>query len=306
MPKINVLSSKNYAYFKKDMLKSNTNFQNINIKSETFPDGEHHWIIEKCSKIKGLPAVYVAGTIDDESIFELYNIASTLISKQCSSLHLVVPYFGYSTMERETVEGEVVTAKNVARMLSSLPLSPEGNFIYLLDLHSFGTQYYFEKSLQPVHLSSWNILKKMIKDCGKNIVLASADMGRAKFVEKLGDALKLQTSFIMKRRLDGKNTLVEALNADVKGKNVVIFDDMIRSGASVIKAARAYKQAGALNIYVVVVHGVFTPSSVQQIKDSKIIKKILVTNSHPNALKYQSDFVKVYDVAQTISEGLIL
>ena len=306
MPKINVLSSKKYEYIKKDLLKLSKNFQNIGITSETFPDGEHHWVLEKCSKIKGNPAVYIGGTVDDESIFELYNIASTLISKQCSSLHLVVPYFGYSTMERETVEGEVVTAKNIARMISSLPLSPEGNFIYLLDLHSFGTQYYFEKSIQPIHLSSWNILKKMIKDCGKNVVLASADMGRAKFVEKLGDALKLQTAFIMKRRLDGKNTNVEALNADVKGKDVVIFDDMIRSGSSVIKAAQAYKQAGALNIYVVVVHGVFTPSSVQEMKKSGIIQKILVTNSHPNTLKYKSDFIKVYNVADVINDGLIL
>ena len=146
----------------------------------------------------------------------------------------------------------------------------------------------------------------MIKDCGKNVVLASADMGRAKFVEKLGDALKLQTAFIMKRRLDGKNTNVEALNADVKGKDVVIFDDMIRSGSSVIKAAQAYKQAGALNIYVVVVHGVFTPSSVQEMKKSGIIQKILVTNSHPNTLKYKSDFIKVYNVADVINDGLIL
>ena len=306
MPKINVLSSKKYEYIKKDLLKLSKNFQNIGITSETFPDGEHHWVLEKCSQIKGKPAVYIGGTVDDESIFELYNIASTLISKQCSSLHLVVPYFGYSTMERETIEGEVVTAKNIARMISSLPLSPEGNFIYLLDLHSFGTQYYFEKSIQPIHLSSWNILKKMIKDCGKNVVLASADMGRAKFVEKLGDALKLQTAFIMKRRLDGKNTNVEALNADVKGKDVVIFDDMIRSGSSVIKAAQAYKQAGALNIYVVVVHGVFTPSSVQEMKKSGIIQKILVTNSHPNTLKYKSDFIKVYNVADVINDGLIL
>ncbi len=306
MPKINVLSSKKYEYIKKDLLKLSKSFQNIGITSETFPDGEHHWVLEKCSKIKGNPAVYIGGTVDDESIFELYNIASTLISKQCSSLHLVVPYFGYSTMERETIEGEVVTAKNIARMISSLPLSPEGNFIYLLDLHSFGTQYYFEKSIQPIHLSSWNILKKMIKDCGKNVVLASADMGRAKFVEKLGDALKLQTAFIMKRRLDGKNTNVEALNADVKGKDVVIFDDMIRSGSSVIKAAQAYKQAGALNIYVVVVHGVFTPSSVQEMKKSGIIQKILVTNSHPNTLKYKSDFIKVYNVADVINDGLIL
>ncbi len=306
MSKINLLFSKKYQYFAQNLLKENKDFQPIDIKSETFPDGEHHWVIETPLKLKGKPAVYICGTIDDESIFELYNVASTIVRLQCSSLHIVVPYFGYSTMERETVEGEVVTAKNVARMISSIPLSPQGNFIYMVDLHSFGTQYYFEKSIHPIHLSSWDILKKMIKDCGKNLVLATADMGRAKAVEKLGDSLKLKTAFIMKRRLDGKNTTVEALNADVKGKNVVIFDDMIRSGTSIIKAAKAYKNAGAKDIYVAVVHGVFTPTSIQTMKKCGLFKKILVTNSHPNALKNKSDFIKVYDISSVINTGLAL
>lgn len=306
MEKICLLSSKKYGYFKKSLLSLNKNFQDIDIKTETFPDGEHHFIIDTPGKLKGKPAVYVCGTTDDEAIFELYNIASTLVREQCSSLHLVVPYFGYSTMERATVDGEVVTAKNIARMLSSIPLSPQGNFIYMVDLHSFGTQYYFEKSLHPVHLSAWKVIQKMVTDCGQNIVLATADMGRAKWVEKMGDALKCQTAFIMKRRLDGKNTVVEALNADVKGKNVVIFDDMIRSGSSVIKAAEAYKAKGAKDIFVAVVHGVFTPSCVEKMKDCGYFKKILVTNSHPNALKYESDFIKVYDIASVIDEGLVL
>lgn len=306
MPQINLLSSNKYAYFKENMLVKNEYFKNIDIKTETFPDGEHHWILQNVSKIKGKPAVYVCGTTDDEAIFELYNIASTLVREQCSSLHLVVPYFGYSTMERATTQGEVVTAKNIAKMLSSLPLSPQGNFIYMVDLHSFGTQYYFENSLHPVHLSAKNVIKQMISDCGPNVVLASADMGRAKWIEKMGDDLKLQTAFIMKRRFDGIHTTVEALNADVKGKNIVIFDDMIRSGSSIIKAAEAYKSVGAKDIYVAVVHGVFTPQSIDKMQSSGLIKQILVTNTHPNALKNQSNFIKVYDISEIISEGLVL
>jgi len=303
---INLLSSNKYHYFKKNLLKTNKSFHNIDIKTETFPDGEHHWILQTPEKLKGKPAVYVCGTIDDEAVFELYNVASTLVREQCSSLHLVLPYFGYSTMERATLQGEVVTAKNIARMLSSIPLSPQGNFIYMVDLHSFGTQYYFENSIHPIHLSAWKIVQTMITDCGKNVVLATADMGRAKWVEKMGDALKLDTAFIMKRRLDGKNTTVEALNADVNGKNVVIFDDMIRSGSSIIKAAEAYKSVGAKDVFVVVVHGVFTPSCIDKMKSCGLIKHVLVTNSHPNALKYQSDFVQVYDISSVIFEGLVL
>lgn len=306
MSKINLLSSKNYDYLKHNFIKLNSNFEEIKIATEQFPDGEHYWRIENCAKIKGKPAVYICGTVNDEAIFELYNIASTLVREQCSSLHLVLPYFGYSTMERAVKEGEIVTAKNIACLLSSIPLSPQGNFIYMMDLHSLGTQYYFEKSLHPIHLTSWNVIKQMIADCGSNVVLASTDMGRAKWVEKMGNQIGLNTAYIMKKRISGSETVVEALNADVQGRDVIIFDDMIRSGSSIIKAAEAYKNAGAKDIYVAVVHGVFVNGAIEKMQSCKLIKHVLCTNTHINALKYQSDFVKVYDISSAICEGLSL
>jgi len=306
MPKINLLSSNNYEYLKHNFLKLNSDFEDIKIATEQFPDGEHYWRIENCEQIKGKPAVYICGTVNDEAIFELYNVASTLVREQCTSLHLVLPYFGYSTMERAIKDGEIVTAKNIACLLSSIPLSPQGNFIYMMDLHSLGTQYYFEKSLHPIHLTSWNVIKQMIADCGNDLVLASADMGRAKWIEKMGNQLGIQTAYIMKKRISGSETVVESLNADVQGKNVIIFDDMIRSGSSIIKAAEAYKRAGANDIYVVVVHGIFVNGAIEKMQSCGYIKRVLCTNSHINSLKYQSDFVKVYDVSSTLCEGLSL
>ncbi|MBP5343791.1 MAG: ribose-phosphate pyrophosphokinase [Alphaproteobacteria bacterium] len=303
---INILSSNNYKYIKQNLLEQNHNFVDINIETQKFPDGEHYWKIENCEKIKGNPAIYICGTINDEAIFELYNVASTLVREQCSSLHLILPYFGYSTMERAVKDGEVVTAKNIACLLSSIPISPQGNFIYMMDLHSLGTQYYFEKSLHPIHLTSWSVIKQMISDCGNDVILASADMGRAKWIEKMGNQLGIDTAYIMKKRISGSETEVEALNAEVQGKDVIIFDDMIRSGSSIIKAAEAYKKAGANDIYVVVVHGVFVNDAVNKMESCGFIKQVLCTNSHVNAIKYQSDFVKVYDISPIICAGLSL
>lgn len=303
---INLLSSNHYSYLKQNLLRLDSKFTDIAIETQIFPDGEHYWKVSNPQAIRGKPAVYVCGTINDEAVFELYNIASTLVREQCSSLHLVLPYFGYSTMERAVKEGEVVTAKNIACLLSSIPLSPQGNFIYMLDLHSLGTQYYFEKSLHPIHLTSWNVIKQMISDCGTNVVLASADMGRAKWIEKMGNQLGLDTAYIMKKRISGTQTEIQALNADVEGKNVVVFDDMIRSGSSIIKAAEAYKNAGAANIYVAIVHGVFVNNAIEKMQSCGFIKQILCTNSHANALDYEGDFVKIYDISSVICKGLSL
>ncbi len=301
---INILSSQKYEYLKRNILKQGACFDDVEIETETFPDGEHYWKIVNPEQLRHKPAVYIAGTVDDESIFELYNVAATLVREQCSSLHIVIPYFGYSTMERAVKEGEVVTAKNIANLISSIPQAPLGNFVYMMDLHSLGTQYYFENTIHPVHLTSWSVIKDMLLQFGKDIVLASTDMGRAKWIEKMGNELHLETAYIMKKRISGSKTEVVALNAEVKDKNIVIFDDMIRSGTSLIHAAEAYKNAGAKDVYVITVHGIFVSGALQKLKSCGYIKKILCTNTHLNAHQIQDDFVKVYDISTVITERI--
>ena len=301
---INILSSQKYAYLKQNILKQAECFNDVEIERETFPDGEHYWKIVNPEQLRHKPAVYIAGTVDDESIFELYNLASTLVREQCSSLHIVIPYFGYSTMERAVKEGEVVTAKNIANLISSIPQAPLGNFVYMMDLHSLGTQYYFENTIHPIHLTSWNVIKNMLAQFGKDVVLASTDMGRAKWIEKMGNELHLETAYIMKKRISGAKTEVVALNAEVKDKDIVIFDDMIRSGTSLIHAAEAYKNVGANDIYVITVHGIFVPGALEKLKSSGVIKKVLCTNTHVNAHNMTDDFVKVYDISEIIIKGI--
>ncbi len=303
---INLLSSNRYKFLKKSILKKDVRFFDIKVKTETFPDGEHYWRIEKPEYIRGKPAVYICGTVDDGAIFDAYNMCSTLVREGCSELHLVIPYFGYSTMERAVKQGEAVTAKNIAVLLSSIPTSAQGNHVYMMDLHSQGTQYYFEKSMHPVHLSTRQVIKKMIADCGSDMVLASADMGRAKWIEKMGNELSMPTAYIMKKRISGSKTEIVALNAEVKGKDVVIFDDMIRSGSSIIKAAEAYKSVGANRIFVVCVHGVFVDGAIEKFKKSGLIEKIHCTNTHAKTELIKDDFIKVYDVGQVIIDGLDL
>lgn len=302
---INILSSDRYDYLKQRVLSCHSFFQNVDVEHLTFPDKENYWRIENPTTILGKPAVYICGTTDDSAIFDAYNMCCTLVREGCSELHLVLPYFGYSTMERAVKDGEAVTAKNIARLFSSIPTSAQGNHIYMLDLHSVGTQYYFETNIHPVHLSSWQVIKNIIINLGKDTVLAAPDMGRAKWVQKMGIELCMNTAYIMKKRISGSQTEVIALNADVKGKNVVIFDDMIRSGSSIIKAAEGYKNIGAEKISVVCVHGVFVPNAIEQLKSCGLIDKIYCTNSHSRTTQIQDNFIQIYDISQVISDALV-
>jgi len=275
-------------------------FERGELEVSRFTDGELYQRI--LSKVENRDAILLGGTINDESTLELFDLASSLVSYGANSLSLVVPYFGYSTMERAVLPGEIVTAKSRARLLSAIPRSNKGNRVYLFDIHSEGIPYYFEHGLYPVHVYCKDIVTKAALEYGgDNFVMASTDAGRAKWVESLANDLGVNAAFILKRRLKGDHTEVSAINADVAGKTVIIYDDMIRSGGSIINAAKTYKDAGAKDIIVITTHGLFVNDGLQKLKDCGLIKKLICTDSHANCGSLMNDaFVEVRSLAELI------
>ncbi|MDB5013945.1 MAG: prs [Daejeonella sp.] len=116
--------------------------------------------------------------------------------------------------------------------------------------------------------------------------------------------LGVNPAFILKRRLKGDHTEVSAINADVADKTVIIYDDMIRSGGSIINAAQTYKDEGAGDIYVITTHGLFIDNGIEKLKSSGLIKKIICTDSHLNTKDMEDDSVEVKSIAGLICEAL--
>jgi ribose-phosphate pyrophosphokinase len=293
---------KDYEYLAQKLMACG-DFEKGNIEVNHFTDGERYQRI--ISKIENRDVVVIGGTVTDEATLELYDLASSLVSYGANSLTLVIPYFGYSTMERAVLPGEIVTAKTRARLLSSIPKSNRGNKVLLFDLHSEGIQYYFEQDLYPVHVYCKDIVIEAAREFGgANFVMASTDAGRAKWVESLANDLGVNAAFILKRRLKGDHTEVSAINADVAGKTVIIYDDMIRSGGSIVNAAKTYKDAGAADIYVITTHGLFVNDGINKLKNSGLIRKLICTDSHVNTQYIQDDFVEIRSLDKLICETL--
>jgi ribose-phosphate pyrophosphokinase len=194
---------------------------------------------------------------------------------------LVVPYFGYSTMERSTRPGEVVTAKTVARQLSVIPRAPRGNWVLLMDLHASGIVYYFEGDMVTMELYAEPVIVEAIGRLGlSSLCLASTDMGRAKWVETFANHLHAPVALIHKKRLSGSQTKISAVVGDVAGRDVVVFDDMIRTGGSLVQAAEAYLQAGARSVHAVATHLVLPPGTVERL-EAPPLARIIGTDTHP-------------------------
>lgn len=300
-PKI-LFSTTRYAYLKKLMLQHGT-FEDGIVDVEHFPDGERYQRIT-CD-VNGRSVVLVGGTTSDSDTLELYDLAYALQKYGASSLIIVIPYFGYSTMERAVRTGEIVTAKTRAHLLSSIPRTGSGLKVMLLDLHSEGIPHYFEASIRPIHLYCKPLIVEAARRLGgDNFVLASTDAGRAKWVESLANDLGVDAAFVIKRRVSGSETVVTSINADVNNKCVVMYDDMIRSGSSLIGAARAYANAGAREVIAIATHGVFTNNALDAIQRDGTIQHVLCTDTHPNALALRSDMLSILSVSELITQTL--
>lgn len=274
------------------------------VKRETFPDGERYQRME--TNVSGQDVVLLSGTHTDAATLELFDLACAIVKSGARRLTLLIPYFGYSTMERATRAGEVVTAKTRARLLSAIPPACEPTRVVLVDLHSEGIPHYFEGAVRCVHLYAKPLIAELVAQLseGGPVVLASTDAGRAKWVESLANDMGHPAAFVLKRRLSGDATEVIAMSAHVEGAHVIIYDDMIRTGGSLIEAAKAYRSAGATRVSAVATHGLFPGEALARIEASGVIDKLAVTDTHPRARSLASPFLIVKPAAGLLAQYL--
>jgi len=231
-----------------------------------------------------------------------------LVTLGAYRLKMVMPFFGYSTMERAVKVGEVVKAKTRARMLSSIPTASRGTQVFLLDLHVDAIAHYFEGGIRTIHVygKPLVIAAAQRRACD---VLACTDAGRAKWVESLANDMAVPAAFVYTRRDDDGEPEVTGVSAQVTGKRVVIYDDMIRTGGSLMNAARTYLDAGAVSIDAIATHGLFPGDSLARLRDSGLFGSIWVTDSHPRAVELAADpanhgFLEVASTAGVLIEHL--
>jgi ribose-phosphate pyrophosphokinase len=297
-----VLSIRSYAPLGDDLARAGS-LERGAVEVATFPDGERYQRV--LTPVAGREVVLVGGTSSDEDTLELFDLACSVVKYGARSLALVIPYFGYSTMERAVKPGEVVTAKTRAQLLSAVPLALGGNRVFLVDLHAEGIPHYFEGGVRPVHVYAKSIVVDLARRLGgDDIVLACTDAGRAKWVESLANEMGVPASFVFKRRVDARRTEVTAMSAAVAGKCVVIYDDMIRTGGSLLEAAQAYRQAGAGRLVAIATHGVFPEGALERLHASGLFAAIACTDTHPQARALAGPFLHVAPVAPLLARAL--
>jgi ribose-phosphate pyrophosphokinase len=299
-----VFATEPYSYLCDELCKM-PGFSRGELERKTFGDGERYLRIT--SKVYGKKVAILGGTIDDRSTLDIYDLASGLVALGAADLSLLIPYFGYSTQERAVLSGEVVTAKSRATLLSSIPKARHSTEIVLLDLHTPGIAQYFDPNIHSTHLSALEIHLALIKKAMKKgeTIIGCTDAGRAKWVQELANAAGIPAAFVYKMRHKDGSSSVTGINADVENKHLILYDDMVRSGTSLINAAAAYKAAGAATVTAMVTHGVLPGDALEALKKCGHFEKLLCSNSHPSAVKKQdSSFLKLHSIAELFADYL--
>lgn len=111
-------------------------------------------------------------------------------------------------------------------------------------------------------------------------------------------------AFVYKRRLSGRQTEVAGVSAHVRDKYVVFYDDMIRTGSSLLKAAAAYRASGARGISAITTHGLFPGNALAEMQTSGLLGQVVCTDSHPRALELECDYLQVKSVASLFADHL--
>eukprot|EP01156_Anaeramoeba_ignava_P011504 Anaeramoba_ignava/a483642_45.p1 GENE.a483642_45~~a483642_45.p1 ORF type:complete len:346 (-),score=115.92 a483642_45:26-1063(-) len=285
--KVMILSTKSGEYFADLLLEKlgTDNFERVAMDRKQFAGGEEYYRVnvDKKSDLLDKTVIFVSSTAYDSDFLELVRVGMALSAYGTRRRIFVIPFMGYSTMERATKSGEVVTCKTNCRILSSIPKDGEGNIFFLFDLHVSGIVHYFESTI-AFEVYGEQILAEGVRKLNLEpgtFMFASADLGRTAWVSSYSKKFNNTPVAFVRKTRKMEETEVHEVIGEVKGMHVIIYDDMIRSGGTLFHAVDAYLNNGALSIYTVISHFAITSEAVcQKLVDSKITK-IITTNSHP-------------------------
>ena len=247
----------------------------VEAKTRVFPDGESKITFGRIPKNSVILVVQSTYPPVDTNLLQALSIISQA-RKVSSKIYAIIPYMGYARQDRQFLSGEVVTMSIVARMLRSAGAKK----IVVVDIHSKIALNHFK--IPKENVSAIPELAKYFKKMKlKDALVVSPDMGGALRAKKF--ASMLQTNFIALKKSRNRNTgkvVIQSSKVDVRGKDLILVDDIISTGGSIVKAAQFLKRQKCKRVFVACTHGLFVGDAEKKIKNAGV-SRIISTNTIP-------------------------
>jgi ribose-phosphate pyrophosphokinase len=258
-----------------------------------FSDGEISVQIAESVRGRDVFIVQSTGAPSNDNLMELLIMTDALRRSSASSITAVVPYFGYARQDRKAAPRVPITARLVADLYEKSGIDR----VVTIDLHAGQIQGFFDIPVDNLYGSI--IFQEYVESKNlKNPIIASPDIGgvtRARyFAEKLG----LEMVIVDKRREKANEAEVMNIIGDVKGKDVIMIDDMVDTAGTMVKGAAALKAKGATSVMACATHGVLSGKAYENLKNGAL-DELVISNS---LVTKPMDKIKVLTVAPLFGE----
>ena len=267
--------------------------------SQRFPDGELHFELQETVRGQDVYLVQPTSPPVDAHLVELLLMADACRRAGAARLTAVIPYFGYARQDRRAHGREPVSARLVADLIQASGIDR----IVTVDLHSRAVESAFAVPIE--HLSAVPLLAQAVRPAVKrNTVVVSPDLGAAKMAELYGELLDLPVAVIHKTRVSGEQVKARRIIGDVRGKELLVVDDMISTGGTIEKAIQALLEGGCSSsgIKVLASHGLFVGTAAERL-GALGIEKLYVSDSVPAPSQFPVP-LQVVSLAPLLAEAI--
>jgi len=264
-----------------------------NIEITYFSDGEFQPAFEE--SVRGRRVFIIGSTFPNaDNLMEMLLILDA--AKRASARHItaVMPYFGWARQDRKDKPRVAIGAKLVAKLLEAAGATR----IMTMDLHADQIQGFFEKPVD--HLFASTIFMPYIESLQlDNLTIASPDMGGSKRAYAYSKHLHADVVICYKQRKKANVIGHMEVIGEVKGKNIILVDDMIDTGGTLAHAANLMKERGAKSVRAICTHPVLSADAYEKIENSALTE-LIVSDTIP--LKKTTSKIKVVSCAPLFAD----
>ncbi|MGZ4358912.1 MAG: ribose-phosphate diphosphokinase [Gaiellaceae bacterium] len=237
----------------------------------------------------------------DKHVIELMLMIQAAKLASAKRITAVMPWFAYSRQEKKSAPREPISAKLMADFLQDAG----ADRVLTMDLHAGQIQGFFDIPVD--HMTALPLFAQYFRDkglFGEGIVSVSPDPGRAKMARKFAQMLDADLAIMNKTRPAHDQAAITEVIGDVSGKVALMGDDMIVTGGTLVAAARALREAGAVEVYVFATHGHFSGNAMDRLSAMEL-SEIIVTNTLPIDPLRRPDKIKVLPISGLLAETIM-
>jgi len=234
-----------------------------------------------------------------EHLMELLLMLDAARGASAARITAVIPHYAYARSDKKDAPRISIAARLVADLLATAG----ANRVLTMTLHSAQVHGFF--SVPVDHMNALGVLARHFRRrVAPNTVVVSPDLGNAKAASHFARMLDLPVAAGSKRRLSDDRVVVDAIVGDVDGKNVIVIDDEIANGGTIVEVLQKLRERGAKRKVVVCTHGLFTGSAIARLRAQPDIDEIVTTDTVPIPAEKRLKNMTVLSVAPLLAEAI--